>query len=207
MASVDVFDSKKKSVGKVDLPDEIFAAEVKEHLLWEVVRQQRANRRAGTASTKKRGDVSGGGRKPYRQKGTGHARHGSTREPQMRHGGNVWGPLPRDYSFSVPKKVRRAALRSALSMRARDGQLTIAEGPKLEQPKTKEVASFLKGLELDGPVLLISGTADEALAKSARNIPFVKVLPVAGLNVYDVLRYDNLVILKDAVDGIKERLS
>lgn len=206
MASVDVLDQNKKSVGKVDLPDAVFGVEVKPHLFWEVVRQQRANARAGTHSTKKRGDVSGGGKKPYRQKGTGNARHGSTREPQMRHGGNVFGPLPRDYSFHVPKKVRRAALRGALSMRLKDGQLTVAKAPELDAPKTKTFAAFLDGLGMEGPTLIISKDKNDVLAKSSRNIPYVKVLPVAGLNVYDLLRYDNLVILQDAVDGINARL-
>ena len=201
MASVDVYESKKKSVGKVDLPDAIFAAPVKPHLFWEVVRQQRAGRRAGTHSTKKRG-----GRKPYRQKGTGNARVGSTREPQMRHGGNVWGPQPRDYSFHVPKKVRRAALKGALSMRLADGQLTVAEAPKLDAPKTKAFVKFLAGLEATGPTLIVTGSNYENLAKSSRNIPYVKVVPVEGLNVYDLIRHDNLIIFKDAVAGITERL-
>src|SRR3954470_12983864 len=141
--SIDIVDQKKKNVGTAELP-EAFGQPVKKQLLWEIVRQQNANDRAGTASTKKRGDVSGGGKKPWKQKHTGNARHGSTREPQWRHGGNVFGPLPRDYSYEIPKKMRKAAIKSVLAQRLKEGKLVILDKLEMTKPSTKTVAAMLE---------------------------------------------------------------
>jgi large subunit ribosomal protein L4 len=205
--SVDIVDSNKKSVGKTDLPAGIFGAIVKKQLLWEVVRQQQASTRAGTHSTKKRGDISGGGKKPYKQKHTGQARHGSTREPQWRHGGNVWGPLPRDYGYDVPKKVAKGAIISALSLRQKEGKVVVLDKLELAKPSTKAAAKMLASLGLSKNTLVITGGRDANVEKSFRNLEKVKVLPVDGLNVRDVLRYANLLILKNALEGISKRVA
>jgi len=204
--SVEILDTGKKSVGKTDLPAAIFGATVKKQLLWEVVRQQQASTRAGTHSTKKRGDVSGGGKKPYKQKHTGQARHGSTREPQWRHGGNVWGPLPRDYGYDVPKKVAKGALISALSLRQKEGKLVVLDKLEVTKPNTKAVAKVLGSLGLLKSTLVIIAGRDANLEKSFRNIDKVKVLPVEGLNVRDVLRFTNLLIMKSAIEAISKRV-
>ncbi len=204
--SVDIVDSNKKSVGSIDLP-EAFGAPVKKQLLWEVVRQQNACDRAGTASTKKRGDVSGGGKKPWKQKHTGNARHGSTREPQWRHGGNVFGPVPRDYSYDVPKKVRRGAIRSAVAVRLKEGKLIVLDKFELAKASTSAAAKTLKNLGVAKSTLVVIADRNEAVENSFRNLPYVKVLPVAGLNVRDVLRYQNLVLTKSAVEGVSKRVS
>lgn len=204
--SLEIVDSGKKSVGKTDLPAAIFGATVKKQLLWEVVRQQQASTRAGTHSTKKRGDVSGGGKKPYKQKHTGQARHGSTREPQWRHGGNVWGPTPRDYGYDVPKKVAKGALISALSLRQKEGKLVVLDKLEVTKPNTKAVAKVLGSLGLLKSTLVIIAGRDANLEKSFRNIDKVKVLPVEGLNVRDVLRFTNLLILKSALEAISKRV-
>ena len=205
--SIEVFDTSKKSVGKADLPEAAFGAPVKKQLLWELVRQQQAKTRAGTASTKKRGDVSGGGKKPWKQKHTGNARHGSIREPQWRHGGNIFGPVPRDYAYEVPKKVAKGALVSALSLRQKEGKLTILDKLELAKPSTKTVVKALEALGVQRSTLVVIGKRDANLEKSFRNIEAVKVLPVEGLNVRDLLRYTNLVILKNALEGVAKRVS
>jgi large subunit ribosomal protein L4 len=204
MPVVDVFDLRKRKVGKVTLPDAVFAAEVKPHLLHEVVTMQMANRRQGTHSTLGRSEVRGGGKKPWRQKGTGRARHGTIRSPLWRGGGIVFGPKPRDYSYSVPKKVKKAALRSALSSKLGDGAITVVENFDLPEIKTKGFVKVLKAFGFES-VLVVDGD-NENLRKSARNVPNVKVLRSEGLNVYDVLRYRALVLTRATIDKIAAAL-
>jgi large subunit ribosomal protein L4 len=206
MALVDVYNVNKEKVGEVDLKEDIFGVEVKSYLLHEVVVWQRARRRKGTASTKTRGEVSGGGHKPWRQKGTGRARVGSNRSPVWRGGGTVFGPKPRSYAYSLPKKVRRAALKMALSSKLANGQLVVLEDYPYSAPKTKEFMQVMKKFDLE-KVLIITSEGHEALELSARNVPYVQVLPTAGLNVYDILRYDHLVLLSPAVAAIEARLT
>jgi|UniRef100_A0A7V6A515 large subunit ribosomal protein L4 len=206
MALVDVYNVNKEKVGEVDLKEDIFGVEVKSYLLHEVVVWQRACRRKGTASTKTRGEVSGGGHKPWRQKGTGRARVGSNRSPLWRGGGTVFGPKPRSYAYSLPKKVRRAALKMALSSKLANGQLVVLEDYPFSAPKTKEFVQVMKKFDLE-KALFITSEGHEALELSARNVPYVQVLPTAGLNVYDILRYDHLVLLSPAVAAIEARLT
>ena len=204
--SIEVLDQNKKAVGKADLPEAAFGAPVKKQLLWEVVRQQQAKTRAGTASTKKRGDVSGGGKKPWKQKHTGNARHGSIREPQYRKGGNIFGPLPRDYAYEVPKKVAKGALVSALSLRQKEGKVQVLDKLELAKPSTKAALKALTALGVPKSTLVLIGARNSNVELSFRNLEAVKVLPVEGLNVRDVLRYTNLVILKDALEGVAKRV-
>lgn len=205
MPIVDVYNINKEKVGEVDLKDDIFGVEVKPYLLHEVVVWQRACRRKGTASTKTRGEVSGGGRKPWRQKGTGRARAGSTRSPLWRGGGTVFGPKPRSYAYTLPKKVRRAALKMALSSKLANGQLVVLEDYPFDAPKTKEFVQVMKNFNLE-KTLFITLESHKTLELSARNVPYVQVMPSAGLNVYDILRYDHLVLLSPAVAAIEARL-
>jgi large subunit ribosomal protein L4 len=206
MALVDIYNVNKEKVGEVDLKEDIFGVEVKSYLLHEVVVWQRACRRKGTASTKTRGEVSGGGHKPWRQKGTGRARVGSNRSPVWRGGGTTFGPKPRSYAYSLPKKVRRAALKMALSSKLANGQLVVLEDYPFTAPKTKEFMQVMKNFDL-GKVLFITSDGHETLELSARNVPYVHVMPTAGLNVYDILRYDHLVLLSPAVAAIEARLT
>ena len=206
MPTLDVIDRNNQKVGSLELSEAVFGAEVKPHLLHEVVVWQLAKRRAGTASTKGRAELRGGGKKPWRQKGTGRARVGSRRSPLWRGGGTVFGPKPRDYGYTLPKKVKKAALRSALSCKLDEEKLTVLSGFDLEAIKTKEFVGVLGNLQTDDCLVVISGR-DEVLEKSSRNVPKVKVLPAQGLNVYDILKYDRLVLLQDAVAGIEEALS
>lgn len=205
MPTVDVYNTDREQVGTLDLNDAVFGAEVKEHLFYTVVRQQLANRRQGTHKVKGRSEVSGGGKKPFRQKGTGRARQGTTRAPQMRGGGIVFGPTPRDHGHSVPKKVRRAALCSALSRRVEESAFTVIESFELAEAKTKAFKSVMDRFDWD-ELLLIVPEKDENVMLSARNLPNVKVLPVAGLNVYDVLDHKNVAATSAAVAGITARL-
>jgi large subunit ribosomal protein L4 len=187
--------------------DNTFAAAVKTHLFHQVVRMQLAKRRRGTASTKTRGEVSGGGRKPWRQKGTGRARAGSTRSPLWRGGGVALGPKPRDYAYKLPKKVRRAALRSALSMKIQEGLLKVVDHLDIPAPKTKQMVGFLRGLGVGkaSVILLIDNNPNVQLA--ARNLPEVKVLRVEGVNVYDLLAHDYLVCTREALMKLQERVA
>jgi large subunit ribosomal protein L4 len=206
MALVDVYNVNKEKVGEVDLKEDIFGVEIKPHLLHEVVVWQRACRRGGNASTKTRGEVSGSGRKPWRQKGTGRSRVGSIRTPIWRGGGTVFGPRPRSYAYTLPKKVRRAALKMALSSKLANGQLVVLEDYPFTTPKTKEFVQVMKNFDLE-KVLFITLEGHKTLELSSRNVPYVQVLPTAGLNVYDILRYDHLVLLSPAVAAIEERLA
>ena len=206
MALVDVYNVNKEKVGEVDLKEDIFGVEVKPYLLHEVVVWQRACRRTGSASTKTRGEVRGGGRKPWRQKGTGRARVGSTRSPVWKGGGTIFGPRPRSYAYTLPKKVRRAALKMALSSKLASGQLVVLEDYPFNAPKTKEFVQLMKKFALE-KVLVIIPEGHKTLELSARNVPYVQVMPTAGLNVYDILRYDHLVLLSPAVAAIEARLT
>jgi large subunit ribosomal protein L4 len=200
-----VYDLDKNMVGTIELSSEIFEAPIKEHLFYYVVNWQLARRRQGTASTKTRGEVSGGGKKPWKQKHLGRARQGSIRAPHWRKGGIVFGPKPRDWSFDIPKKVRREALKSALSLKNRDGNILILDDFNLPRIKTKQVAEFIKRFELDKALIVIDRD-NENLKKSARNLQSVKVLKADGLNVYDLLRFNTLVMTKDSVSRVEEVL-
>jgi large subunit ribosomal protein L4 len=203
---VDVYNTQGEVVRQTELPDAVFGVEVKESLLHEVVRYQLARRRQGTAYAKNRSAVRGGGRKPWRQKGTGRARAGSTRSPLWRGGGVVFGPMPRSYAFRMPKKERRAALCSALSLKVRDEIFRIVDQLEVPQPKTRQVVELLQRFEAPPKVLLLVGEPQSFLTLSARNIPQVKVLPVAGLNVYDLLHFTMVICAEDAIEKITGRL-
>jgi large subunit ribosomal protein L4 len=201
---IDIVNIEGKKVGQATLADAVFGAKVKDYLLWEVVKMQRAAKRAGTHSTKKRDEVRGGGRKPYKQKGTGNARQGSTRAPNFVGGGTVFGPHPRDYSYTVPKKVKRAALVSALSLRAKEKKLVIVDALAFDAPKTKRLAGILKVLGAESS-LVVDGKTNANLSKSARNLPKSKYIAPEGLNVYDILNHPSLVIAAGAVKDIEAR--
>ena len=206
MPLVKVYSTGKKKVSEIKLDEQIFNTEIKDYLLHDVVRIQLAKRRAGTASAKNRSMVRGGGRKPYRQKGTGKSRAGTIRSPLWRGGGVIFGPTPRDFGFSIPKKVRKQALRIALSVRVGEGKLLVLNQFQLKEIKTK---SFLEVLSRFGveKALIVIGGENFNLERSARNVPGVKVLRVEGLNVYDILHHENLILVKDAVEKIQERLA
>ena len=204
---VDVVNAKNETVDRCELPEAIFSAPVKPHLLHEVVRMQLANRRQGTADTKGRSEVSGGGKKPWKQKGTGRARAGTTRSPLWRHGGTVFGPQPRSYAYGVPKAIRRQALLAALTSKAQAGAIRVLESLGLERPSTKAMAALLKGAGVAGKALVVLPARDETLEKSARNLPAVRVLTVQGLNVYDVLKADTLVLTPEGVHTLREVLA
>ena len=188
------------------LNDAIFGAKTRAHLLHQAVVMQLANRRAGTAATKTKGFVRGGGKKPWKQKGTGRARAGSIRSPIWVGGGTVFGPTPRDYSYRMPRTARREALLSALSVKNREGKLIVVDKFSLEAAKTKIMAQALAELNVTSALIVIAG-ADATIERSARNLPKVKVLRVEGLNVYDLLRYDHLVLTEDALKILEERLA
>jgi large subunit ribosomal protein L4 len=201
-----VYDTNKKKVGDIDLSDDVFGAEVRPHLFWETVKWQQARKRAGTHKTKGRSEVSGTGKKPYRQKGTGNARRGTMRAPNHVGGGTQFGPQPRDYSYPLNKKVRQAALKSALSLRAgAEGGLIVLDKFQLDAPKTKAVSTALGKFGI-GKALIIDAD-NKNLSLSARNLPSAKFLPAAGLNVYDVLRYDTLILTKAGAEAVTERLT
>jgi len=204
---LDVFDRQGTPVEKITVADSAFGAEVKAHLFHQVVRMQLANRRRGTASTKTRGEVSGGGRKPWRQKGTGRARQGSTRSPVWRGGGIALGPKPRDYTYKLPKKVRRAALCSALSMKVQTGMLKVIEAIDLGEPKTKLMVGFLRTLGIEKTVLLLLSHDNPNVQLAARNLPHVKVLRIEGVNTYDLLAYDYLICAKEGLMNLQERVA
>jgi large subunit ribosomal protein L4 len=201
-----LYNSAREKVGSVDLDERVFASDVKEHLFHMVVRHQLAARRQGTHSTKERAEVAGGGKKPWRQKGTGRARQGSTRAPHWRGGGVVFGPKPRSHSFMLPKKIRRAALRSALSRRLGEQALVVLDAISLPEVKTRHFKGFMDRFGFES-LLVVLPTDDAAVRLASRNIPGVTVLPVAGLNVYDVLRHRNIALTAPAIAPIVERLT
>ena len=203
MANVSVYNMQGKEVGKMDLNDAVFGVEVNENLVHMAVVAQLANMRQGTQKAKTRSEVSGGGRKPWRQKGTGHARQGSIRAPQWKGGGVVFAPVPRDYSMSMNKKEKRAALKSALTSRVEAGKLIVLDELKLDEIKTKAFAEMLNALNLKKALVVLDGMDQNAIL-SARNIPDVKTTQVNTLNVYDVMKYSTVVVTKKAVSNIEE---
>lgn len=205
MASLPLYNKAREQVDTIDVSDDVFAAQVKRHLFYEVIKWQLAKRRAGTASTKGRNEVNGGGAKPYRQKGTGRARQGSRRAPNHVGGGTVHGPRPRSYAYRINKKVKRGALRSALSLRASEGRLLVIQDLSLEEVKTKNAAALLNTLA--GGDALIVGTGDHNLELSVRNLPKVKYLHVDGLNLFDILKHRHLVLTEPMVRRIEGVLS
>ena len=202
MAKIVVYDMNRKQVAERDLVEEVFNADVKEYLLHDMVRYQLAARRQGTAKTKGRSEVRGGGKKPYRQKGTGNARQGTTTAPNHVGGGVVFGPTPRDYKFKLNRKVKQSALRSALSARYKEECMTVVNGLDLEQISTKGFAEVLDRFELKKALIVVDGE-NTNLELSARNLPFIKVLRAEGVNVYDILKYPNLVMTEAAIDQIE----
>ena len=204
MPVVDVVDINNNKVGEALLADEIFGVKVKPLVIHEVVKMQLANRRSGTASTKGRSLVSGGGRKPWRQKGTGRARAGSIRSPLWRGGGTVFGPVPRDYFYLVPKKVRRSALKSALTQKLKENKLVVIDAINLEEIKTKKFVALMKTLNINNA--LIIDKENKNLQLSARNVPNFKVLKPEGLNVFDIMTHEFLVLTKPSLECIEKRL-
>jgi large subunit ribosomal protein L4 len=202
---IDVVNMEGKKVGQIELADEVFGCKVREHLLWEMVKAQQAARRAGTHSTRTRESVRGGGKKPYRQKGTGNARQGSIRAPNFVGGGKVFGPHPREYGYVVPRKVKKAALASALSLRAQEKKLVVVESLILEAPRTKQMATVFKALGVDSAVL-VDNKDNGNLTKSVRNLSTFTCLPPEGLNVYDILMHTGLVLTKDVVKAVEARV-
>ena len=203
MANVSVYNIEGKEVGSIELNDAVFGVEVNEHLVHMAVVNQLANNRQGTQSAKTRSEVSGGGRKPWRQKGTGHARQGSTRSPQWTGGGVVFAPKPRDYSFKMNKKEKRAALCSALSSKVAESQIIVLDEFKLDEIKTKKFVEVMNNLKVE-KALVVLNDMDTNVIKSASNVPTVKTAQTNELNVFDVLKYDTVVVTKDAVKTIEE---
>ena len=203
MANVAIYNMEGKEVGTMELNDAVFGVEVNEHLVHMAVVQQLANNRQGTQKAKTRSEVSGGGRKPWRQKGTGHARQGSTRSPQWTGGGVVFAPVPRDYSFKINKKEKRAALKSVLTSRVLDNKLIVVDELKFDEIKTKKFQAVMDNLKVKKALVVIADN-DEKITMSARNIPTVKTALVNSINVYDILKGDTLVLTKDAVAKIEE---
>ena len=203
MANVSVYNIEGKEVGSIELNDAVFGVEVNEHLVRMAVVNQLANNRQGTQSAKTRSEVSGGGRKPWRQKGTGHARQGSTRSPQWTGGGVVFAPKPRDYSFKMNKKEKRIALLSALSSKVADNKIVVLDAFNLDEVKTKKFAEVMSNLKVDKALVVIGGENKNAVL-SGRNIPTVKVSATNEINTYDVLKYETLVVTKAAVEKLEE---
>lgn len=206
MARVSVYNMGGDPVGEVELRDDIFGVAANPAVLHEAVVMHLANRRRGTHDTKTRAEVSGGGRKPWRQKGTGRARHGSIRSPIWRGGGIVFGPHPRDYGYRLPKKVRRLALKFALSEKVRAGELVVIDTFALPAPKTKEALRFLARFEASGGALLVGAAPSREMKLAVANIAGVKFVPVTNLNVYDILRYPKLIVTREALARIEEAL-
>ena len=203
MANVSVYNIEGKEVGTIELSDAVFGVELNEHLVHMAVVSQLANNRQGTQSAKTRGEVRGGGRKPWKQKGTGHARQGSTRSPQWTGGGVVFAPKPRDYSFKMNKKEKRIALLSALSSRVIEKKIVVLDDIRFDEIKTKKFTSVMENLKLTKALLVLNDN-DQNVILSARNIPTVKVALTNTINVYDILKYDTLVVTKAAVATIEE---
>ena len=204
MANVSVYNIEGKEVGTIDLNDAVFGVEVNEHLVHMAVVSQLANNRQGTQSAKTRSEVSGGGRKPWRQKGTGHARQGSIRAPQWKGGGVVFAPTPRDYSFKLNKKEKRAALKSVLTDKVQNGNLVVVDELKFDEIKTKNFVAMLNNLNVNTKALVVVGENDTNAALSARNIPTVKTSLTNTINVYDIINANKLVVTKDVVKTIEE---
>lgn len=206
MAKVKVVNLTGSEVGEIELSDKVFGIEPNESVLFEAIIAQRASLRQGNHKVKGRSEVSGGGRKPWRQKGTGRARQGSIRSPQWRGGGIVFGPVPRSYSYKLPKKVRRLALLSALSSKVREESIVVVDALSFDAPKTKEFTKVLKDLSIAKKALFVTADLDENVALSARNIAGITVLPASGINVLDLVGHDQLVMTKAAVEKVEEVL-
>ncbi|WP_124100451.1 50S ribosomal protein L4 [Ruminococcus sp. Marseille-P6503] len=204
MSKISVFDMTGKKVADTELSDAIFGIEPNKAIMHAMVVNYLANQRQGTQSTLTRTEVRGGGRKPWRQKGTGHARQGSIRAPQWTHGGVALGPKPRDYSYSLNKKEKRLGMKSALSTKVMDENLVVVDAIKVEEFKTKTIIDMLKALNVEGKALIVTAEADRKIVKSAGNIPGVKTATVNTLNVYDILNYDKFIVASDAVTKIEE---
>jgi large subunit ribosomal protein L4 len=206
MPKVALYNQSGSQVGEVELNDSVFGIEPNEHVLFEAIIMQRASLRQGTHKVKNRSEVSGGGRKPWRQKGTGRARQGSIRSPQWRGGGTVFGPVPRSYSYKLPKKVRRLAIKSALSSKVLGENILVLESLSFDAPKTKEFADVLKNLSVGKKALVVTDGSNPNVALSARNIPGITVVEANGINVLDVVSHDKLIVTKAAVEKIEEVL-
>lgn len=207
MAEIEVKNLANEVVGKIELSDAVFNAEFNQPLIWEAVKHYNDSLRAGTASTKVRGEVSGSGKKLWKQKGTGRARIGSIRSPLWRHGGTVHGPKPRDYSYRFPRKKIQGALRSALSAKLNEQSLMVVEGLPLEGHKTKDFQKILQGFGFTGKVLIVDSTGDKNLLLSVRNLPKVKLVPGTGVNIFDVVNSNTLLFSREAILQIQEVLS
>lgn len=205
MAKLDVFNLKREKVGEIDLSDDVFAADVKEHLLHEVVVAQLASKRAGTRAGKERSAVRGSGKKLYKQKGTGRARHGDKKAPIFVGGGRAHPPKPQDWSYRPPRQVRTGALKSALSLFVKEGRMTVVDSMELEEAKTRALAGVLTMLQAASKTLLVDGKDNEKLKLSVRNMKSSQFLPPEGVNVYDLLRHDHLVVSKDAAKALEAR--
>lgn len=207
MPKVAVYNVSGAEVGEIELSEAVFGIEPNVHVLHSAVVMQQASLRAGTHKTKGRSEVRGGGRKPWKQKGTGRARQGSIRSPQWRGGGIVFGPTPRSYAFKLPKKVRRLAIKSALSSKVVDNDIVVLDQLSFAAPKTKEIVALLKNLKADRRALVVTSDFNENVALSARNIPGVKFVSATGINVLDVMLHDKLIITKEAVEKVQEVLA
>lgn len=207
MLKVKLFNQTGSEVGEIELAETIFGIEPNQAVLFEAVTMQRASLRQGTHKVKTRSEVRGGGRKPWRQKGTGRARQGSIRSPQWRGGGTVFGPTPRSYAYKLPKKVRRLAIKSALATKVVENNILVLEDLVLNAPKTKDMVAVLKGLTVEKKALIVTADANEYVELSARNIPGVTVITADGVNVLDVLHHDKLIMTKAAVEKVEEVLA
>ncbi|WP_338752611.1 50S ribosomal protein L4 [Bacillus sp. FJAT-52991] len=207
MPKVTLLNQSGAQVGEIELNASVFGIEPNEHVVFEALMMQRASLRQGTHKVKTRSEVRGGGRKPWRQKGTGRARQGSIRSPQWRGGGAVFGPVPRSYSYKLPKKVRRLAIKSALSSKVAEQNILVLEALTLDAPKTKEFASVLKNLSVDTKALIVTESLNENVALSARNIPGVTVVEANGISVLDLVGHDKLIMTKAAVEKVEEVLA
>ncbi|MFB4366971.1 50S ribosomal protein L4 [Bacillus sp. LR_6] len=207
MPKVALYNQNGSTAGDIELNASVFGIEPNESVVFDAILMQRASLRQGTHKVKNRSEVRGGGRKPWRQKGTGRARQGSIRSPQWRGGGVVFGPTPRSYSYKLPKKVRRLAIKSVLSSKVNDNNIIVLEDLTLDTAKTKEMAAILKGLSVEKKALIVTADANEAVALSARNIPGVTVIEANGINVLDVVNHEKLLITKAAVEKVEEVLA
>lgn len=204
MPKVNVYNMQGELVEEMELSEEIFGVEINEHVVYEVVKNQLANKRQGTQSAKTRAEVRGGGRKPWRQKGTGRARQGSIRSPQWKGGGVVFAPKPRDYSYSVPKKVKRLALKSVLTDKLQNNEMIVVDHLSFDAPKTKDMKKVLANLKADKKALIVMAEKDANVIRSANNIPNVATTLVNTINVYDILKYNSFIITKEAVKRVEE---
>ncbi|GFR38850.1 50S ribosomal protein L4 [Insulibacter thermoxylanivorax] len=207
MPKVALYNVSGEQIGEIELSDAVFGIEPNRYVLFDAVQMQRASQRLGTHKVKGRSEVRGGGRKPWRQKGTGRARHGSIRAPQWVGGGTVFGPTPRSYKYKLPKKVRRLAIKSALSSKVIDNEIIVLDQLSLEKPKTKDFIAILNNLKVDSKALVVSAGFEDNILLSSRNIPGVKYVTAEGINVLDVLAHDKLIITKDAVQKVEEVLA